>query len=238
MGNEIIERLKARTSIYASGVRTLNRVIGPRPLHCCLFRGPSHIVASISSPTKQEAIVSCFHHIQRHMFPIKELSCRSRKLLLIAGSKRLSFVLARPHRRIRGRCRIMIHKGFSRGLTGGVRGNMGVSDNIATPYRVRILNCSTRGGGAELHVMLRRKGGHRVHGVVRVFRCPIFRLGHVECDFLALSIGHKRCHHLATTRMGGLCRLRQWGDHRCQQQHNKAFNNYRDDQSQNGDPSF
>lgn len=177
---------------------------------CCVFGGPFNYIATHHSDLCP-AIVSCFSRLGGSgLGPIKQLSQRAAKLLLVASSKIFGRGLARPSCRGRGACRFAILNSLARSQYRRLRGKvlLGKSPILASPTGLGIFHRSVLSGVVSAlrprmrdtiygglparpiackRVAVDRKHGHRVHHVVGTIRYYIVRLGHVSVRSVVLS---------------------------------------------------
>lgn len=214
IGNIIIGRLKAGIG-NSSTVRIGKALVRHREGGmCCLFCGPHNIVDTIGSSGNHEIIASCFRNRGGQVCPVKHLSCSASNVLVLAGSKRLTGLLVRPHCGISGACITGMRKLIRDSSLGHLHGNIGVgSKRCDTETGTGIVSDSHTGGRSVISLAVRRKEGRRIGGVFRTVKRPMVGLGQRACSFLALGkLASKRCHRLDGRRIGALCRGTEGGD--------------------------
>lgn len=173
----------------ASGIFMENGEViipGNNGCQCVVLGGPHKFVAAVGSRHNEGYITRLIRGINRQICPVNELSGSDRNVLIFAGSNSFTGGIVRPGGGICGVCEMAIQPSVSRSRLMGLRANIRLSNEGATPTCIRMV----RGRRNEmiLRVVLRRNGGHRVEEVYRTIKLRITQLGHARVNKMGVNV--------------------------------------------------
>lgn len=201
IGRRAMGHPRVGVSARESRIFCRKRAITCTRCRCCVLGGPTKIISTARSGGSDAMLSLVSRGREGSLFPIKELSGSARKLLLVAGSNRLTRRLLSPGGRMSGICFTGVSKGIARRSIKEFTRKLRVKRRgPALPTRLRVLG-DRRVSRVQLAV--ERKGFRRIGQVFRTIKGRIVCLGHLRVKDLMLSpqLTLKRCQGLAKRRL-------------------------------------